>query len=119
MFRNYERVGAKLSQRDDHCEVCSVSLTADNLDLAAVPFGQTDPLFGKDVAFYLFSLPIYTLGLGLIRILILLSLIICTAVYVLRGSLSLSALFGKFGFDRLIEKLGSPLAKLVKIKLPD
>ena len=96
-----------------------MSLTADNLDLAAVPFGQTDPLFGKDVAFYLFSLPIYTLGLGLIRILILLSLITCTTVYVLRGSLSLSALFGKFGFDRLIEKLGSPLAKLVKIKLPD
>src|SRR3990167_2945816 len=87
--------------------------------LAAVPFGQTDPLFGKDVAFYVFSLPVYTLGLGLFRALILLSLATCTAVYVLRGSLSLSKLFGKFGFDRLIEKLGSPLAKLVKAKNAD
>ena len=87
--------------------------------LSAVPFGQTDPLFGRDIAFYVFSLPIYTLGLGLIRILILLSLATCTAVYVLRGSLSISSLFGKFGFDRLIEKLGSPLAKLVKVKNAD
>ena len=87
--------------------------------LAAVPFGQSDPLFGKDVAFYVFSLPVYTLGLGLIRILILLSLATCTVVYVLRGSLSLSKLLGKFGFDRLIEKLGSPLAKLVKAKNAD
>ena len=83
---------------------------------AAVPFGSSDPLFGKDIAFYVFSLPVYTLGLGLIRILILLSLATCTAVYVLRGSLSLSSLFGKFGLDRLIEKLGSPLAKLTKDK---
>src|SRR3989344_6165285 len=86
---------------------------------AAVPFGSSDPLFGKDIAFYVFSLPIYTLGLGLFRILILLSLITCTAVYVLRGSLSLSSLFGKFGLDRLIEKLGSPLAKLTKDKNAD
>lgn len=84
--------------------------------LAAVPFGSSDPLFGKDVAFYVFSLPIYTLGLGLIRILILLSLATCIAVYVLRGSLSISSLFGKFGFDRLIEKLGNPIIKLVKDK---
>ena len=86
---------------------------------AAVPFGSSDPLFGKDIAFYVFSLPVYTLGLGLIRILILLSLATCTAVYVLRGSLSLSSLFGKFGLDRLIEKLGSPLAKLTKDKNAD
>src|SRR3990167_1826035 len=86
---------------------------------AAVPFGSNDPLFGRDVAFYLFSLPIYTLGLGIIRILILLSLATCTAVYVLRGSLSLSKLLDKFGFDSLIEKLGSPLTKLVKAKNTD
>jgi len=87
--------------------------------LAAVPFGQTDPLFGRDIAFYVFSLPVYTLGLGLFRILILLSLITCTAVYVLRGSLSLSSLLGKFGASSLIEKLGSPLTKLVKGKNAD
>ena len=59
---------------------------------AATPFGQTDPLFGRDIAFYVFSLPVYSLGLGLIQILILLSLILSGAIYVLRGSLDLSAL---------------------------
>ena len=83
---------------------------------AAVPFGFSDPLFGKDVAFYVFSLPVYTLGLGIFRALILLSFITCATVYVLRGSLNLSSLFGKFGFNRLTEKLGSPLVKLVKDK---
>ena len=24
-----------------------------------VPYGQNDPLFGKDIGFYLFSLPVY------------------------------------------------------------
>ncbi len=62
---------------------------------AATPFGQTDPLFGRDIAFYVFSLPVYSLGLGLIQILILLSLILSGAIYVLRGSLDLSALLKK------------------------
>jgi len=57
--------------------------------LAATPFGQTDPLFGKDIAFYVFSLPVYSLGLGLLRILILLSLITSGAIYLLRGSIKL------------------------------
>jgi len=33
--------------------------------LASTPFGQTDPLFGKDVAFYVFSLPVYSFALSL------------------------------------------------------
>ncbi|OGM24945.1 hypothetical protein A2627_03190 [Candidatus Woesebacteria bacterium RIFCSPHIGHO2_01_FULL_39_28] len=75
---------------------------------AATPFGQTDPLFGKDVAFYVFSLPIYSLGLGLARILILLSLIGCGIVYVLRGSLNLTDLLGKFNLASISQKLGVP-----------
>ena len=72
--------------------------------LAATPFGQTDPLFGRDIAFYVFSLPVYSLGLGLIQILILLSLIASSAIYVLRGSLNFSALLGKFNINRLFEE---------------
>src|SRR3972149_4726298 len=64
--------------------------------LAATPFGQTDPLFGRDIAFYVFSLPVFSLVLGLMRILILLSLIVSGTIYVLRGSLNLSTFLGKF-----------------------
>jgi len=82
--------------------------------LAATPFGQTDPLFGRDIAFYVFSLPVYSLGLGLIRILIILSLIVSGAIYVLRGSLNLSTLLEKFNLDSLSKKLGGPPIKLAK-----
>ncbi len=58
--------------------------------LYRVPFGQSDPLFGKDISFYVFSLPVFSLVLGLIKTVILISLIGCGAIYVLRGSLNLS-----------------------------
>src|SRR3990170_3705543 len=86
---------------------------------AATPFGQTDPLFGKDVAFYVFSLPIYSLVLGLARILILLSLIGCGVVYILRGSLNLADLLGKFNLASISKKLGGPPVKLIKHKSTD
>ena len=69
--------------------------------LSATPFGQTDPLFGKDISFYVFSLPIYSLGLGLIKMLILLSLIVCGVIYILRGSLNLSDILGKLDLSKL------------------
>lgn len=80
--------------------------------LSATPFGQTDPLFGKDISFYVFSLPIYSLGLGLIKMLILLSLIVCGAIYILRGSLNLSDILGKLDLSKLTGKPDSPFDKL-------
>ncbi len=82
--------------------------------LVSTPFGQTDPLFGRDIAFYVFSLPVYSLGLGLIRILIILSLIVSGTIYVLRGSLNLSTLLGKINLDNVSKKLGGPPIKLAK-----
>ncbi|MBI2595606.1 UPF0182 family protein [Candidatus Daviesbacteria bacterium] len=72
--------------------------------LSAVPFGQKDPLFGADVSFYVFSLPIYSFGLGLIKTVILISLIGCGAIYILRGSLNLSSLFPKINLSKLTVK---------------
>ncbi len=69
--------------------------------LSSTSFGQTDPLFGKDISFYVFTLPIYSLGLGLIKTIILFSLISCGAIYVLRGSLNLSSILGKFDLSKL------------------
>ena len=69
--------------------------------LSTVPFGQVDPIFGQDVSFYVFSLPVYSLGLTLIKIVILLSLISCILIYILRGKLNLSSLFPKFDLSKL------------------
>jgi hypothetical protein len=69
--------------------------------LSSVPFGQKDPIFGQDVSFYVFSLPVFSLGLGLIKTVILISLIGCTLIYVLRGSLNLSSFFPKIDLSKL------------------
>lgn len=82
--------------------------------LSATPFGQIDPLFGRDVAFYVFSLPVYSLGLGLLRFLVLLSLIISGSIYLLRGSLDISTLLGKFSISNLLKKPDGTPIKLVK-----
>ena len=56
--------------------------------LYAVPFGRTDPLFGYDLGFYVFSLPVY----GLIRawglLIIFLSAAISIGIYWLRNDIS-------------------------------
>ena len=78
-------------------------------------FGVADPVFGRDIAFYIFSLPVFNIGLGLIRTLILFSLIGCGAVYMLRGNLNISGLLGKLGRSEL-GKLGLPVLKEGKHK---
>ncbi len=82
--------------------------------LSSTPFGQADPLFGRDVSFYVFLLPVYSLALGLVKTLIVISLVGCVLVYVLRGSLNPADFFGKFDLTSLSEKLGGPPVKLIK-----
>ena len=62
--------------------------------ISQTPFGSSDPVFGKDVAFYVFSLPVFKIGLGLVRALILFALVGCGLVYVLRRSFTLPGLTG-------------------------
>ncbi|MDP3244539.1 MAG: UPF0182 family protein [bacterium] len=57
--------------------------------ISGAAFGATDPIFNKDIGFYIFSLPVFQTGLGLIKFLILLSLAGCAIIYFLRGSLYL------------------------------
>ncbi len=75
--------------------------------LSSTPFGIADPVFGKDIAFYIFSLPVIVFGLGLLKAIVLFSLILCGAIYVLRGSLNLRSLLGKFSGLNL-RQLGLP-----------
>ncbi len=60
--------------------------------ISGAVFGASDPIFNKDIGFYIFSLPVFQTGLGLIKFLVLLTLIGCTLIYFLRGSLNVASL---------------------------
>jgi len=53
----------------------------------AVPFGLTDPIFGLDVSFYIFRLPVYDLLAGWFLALAILSLLGALVVYGAAGAL--------------------------------
>ena len=52
----------------------------------ATPFGETDPLLGRDVAFYVFQLPFFDFVRYLLLAVVVLSLIGSTAIYTLAGA---------------------------------
>jgi uncharacterized protein len=53
------------------------------------PFGVTDPVFSRDIGFYVFTLPALSAALGLLATLVTLSLAMVIAVYGVRGDLVL------------------------------
>jgi uncharacterized membrane protein (UPF0182 family) len=53
----------------------------------AVPFGQADPLLGRDVSFYVFTLPFLEFVRSLLQLAIITAAVTCGAVYFLSGSL--------------------------------
>ncbi len=57
--------------------------------LHAVPVGQADPLFGRDIGFYLFRLPAISAGLTALAGLTVLSLVAAVALYGMRGAIVL------------------------------
>jgi uncharacterized membrane protein (UPF0182 family) len=54
----------------------------------AVPFGQADPILGRDASFYVFSLPFLQFVRGLGQALVLLAAVSCGAIYLMSGSLT-------------------------------
>ncbi len=61
-----------------------------------VPYGQADPLFGKDIGFYLFSLPVYSALKNWMVLILLLSAAMAGAVYVLHGEINLDSRLWRF-----------------------
>ncbi|MBM3277210.1 MAG: UPF0182 family protein [Candidatus Handelsmanbacteria bacterium] len=55
----------------------------------AVPFGASDPVFGRDIGFYFFTLPFVQLAVALGLWLLIASLAAAAAAYVLRGAITL------------------------------
>ncbi|MEK7232378.1 MAG: UPF0182 family protein [Elusimicrobiota bacterium] len=56
----------------------------------AVPFGSQDPIFNKDIGFYVFSLPFYRFVHGFFQGTVLLSGLVTLVLYVLEGKLVLT-----------------------------
>ena len=54
-----------------------------------VPYAQNDPLFGKDIGFYLFSLPAYIALRNWMLLMLLLSSIMSGAIYFVHGDINL------------------------------
>ena len=61
-----------------------------------VPYGQSDPMFGKDIGFYLFSLPAYVAIKNWLLLLLLLSAALAGVVYLLHGEINLDSRLWRF-----------------------
>lgn len=52
-----------------------------------VPFGVADPVFGRDVGYYVFTLPAVAAGIGLLLTLVIIALLLIVPLYLMRGDL--------------------------------
>jgi uncharacterized membrane protein (UPF0182 family) len=59
--------------------------------LNATPFGTTDPLFGRDLSFFVFVLPLWRLVYGWAITLVTATIVLTLAIYVLQRSLVLTS----------------------------
>ena len=57
----------------------------------AVPFGERDPIFGRDIGFYVFKLPVYDFARNTVLALVLLSLVMSAGIYILAGAAGLGS----------------------------
>jgi uncharacterized membrane protein (UPF0182 family) len=58
------------------------------LAIYGTPFGIADPVFSRDIGFYVFTLPALSVALGSLVTLTMLSLVLVTVVYGVRGDLA-------------------------------
>ena len=76
----------------------------------AVPFGQADPLFGRDIGFYIFSLPFFDLVRYLTLAVVMLSLIGSAALYVISNQLAIDPARGPIVSNSARRHLGLIIA---------
>lgn len=66
------------------------------LYLNAVPFGKADPILGRDISFYLFSLPLLQIARGFLMMILMGTVVGVTLVYLSAGVLGISGMRGLF-----------------------
>nr|PZN87750.1 MAG: hypothetical protein DIU54_03820 [Acidobacteriota bacterium] len=69
--------------------------------LHATPFGVEDPLFGRDVAYYVFELPVYQIVRRQLLLITVIALIGCALLYVFSGSFVIESTPGLGSWPRL------------------
>ncbi|HEX2250760.1 MAG TPA: UPF0182 family protein [Gemmatimonadales bacterium] len=79
----------------------------------ATPFGASDPIFGRDIGFYVFTLPALSLVLGFLTALTVISLAMVVPVYALRGDILLSSQGRRPGRLRIEPSAGLHLSALL------
>ena len=85
----------------------------------AARVGATDPIFGRDIGFYMFQLPALSGTLGIAILVVLLSLGAAGAVYVLRGKLPIGSHHGPAdpGAEVHLASIAAALFLLVAVQL--
>jgi uncharacterized protein len=61
-----------------------------------VPFGETDPIFGRDIAFYFFTLPALDAASELLMLIAIVSLVGAALIYLIHGAIAFGQ--GRTGF---------------------
>ena len=85
------------------------------LFLNSVPAGLTDPLFGKDISFFLFQYPFIDAMNTTVRGMIVIAALLTTVIYVLRGGV---ALMGRsFSVDAFVKRHLGVLVSLFLLSL--
>ena len=74
--------------------------------LNATPFGKTDPILGRDIGFYVFTLPLLEMIQGLVYFVIFLMAAVALAAYVFGEEVGLDATRGVFVSRRATRHLG-------------
>ena len=74
--------------------------------LNATPFGKTDPILGRDIGFYVFTLPFLEMLQGLVYFVVFLMAAVALAAYVFGEEVGLDAARGVFVSRRATRHLG-------------
>ena len=80
-----------------------------------VPFGNVDPILGRDIGFYVFTLPLLELGHGLLFFTMILAAVVVIAAYLFGGSLGVDPARGLYGSSRAVRHIALLAAALLLV----
>ena len=85
------------------------------LFLNSIPAGLADPIFGRDISFYLFQYPFIDVVNGMVRGVIVIAALLTTVTYVIRGGAVMTGRF--FSIDPFVKRHLAVLVSLFLLSL--